>query len=166
MAKSENLDNVINEFVSNLASDSSISIGRRVSEQIRDAKTEIKRLESSQSVNDRRILQALALAIQDKVPVTSSMSRNVCHIIYKSRSLDISIDWASDKWAITGTDLVHRRFLRDIATVPLTDDGLETLSMKIAEYFTGRYRSLQGKPSDDTDGEKIDLDGYLNDVQL
>jgi hypothetical protein len=162
----ESIDKTINEFVSHLASDSAISMGRRTQEQITDAENEARRLRSSQAVNDRRVLHSLILSVQDKVPVTGGINRSVCHIAYKSRSLDISIDWSGDKWSITGTDLVHRRFLRDISTIPLTDDGLETLALKIAEYFSGRYRTLQSKSDEEADGEKIDLDGFLNDVQL
>lgn len=156
------LDKIIDESVARLAKGSAIEIGKKHSHEIKDLKSKISHLESKNVVNDRRILQALSLAVQDTIAVSvtfSGVHRNrpmSCYFKWRSREVEVGIDWANEAWTVGGNDLIHRRFLREANQCPLTDEGLVQLAQAIADYFSGRYKSLKSEIPDPT-GDRIDL---------
>ena len=157
------IDSIINEFVNNLSSGSALSVGQQINDSIRTTKKSLQALESKQAINDRRILAALALAVQDTIPVDVKYTRNTCHFSYRSRDMEVKIDWHFGKWQIEGNALMHKRFIRGAAECPLTDEGMMQLAQQVSDYFGGRYRTLQAAPSAEPEGSRIDIDEIMRD---
>lgn len=135
-------DAVINEFLDKISSNSAIAIGSELAAQLDNARQLIKSLESKQAVNDRKVLAALAIEVQQQVPVSVTFTRNTCHFTHGSRDLTVTLDWASGRWKVDGDHRIHRRFIKQGNATPITDDSLVKLAMEIASYFSSRYKRL------------------------
>ena len=83
-------DTVINEFIDKMSDNSATSIGIELAKQLYEAKQFVRTLESKQAINDRKILGALAIVVQEQIPVSVTFTRNTCHFTYKSRDLIVT----------------------------------------------------------------------------
>lgn len=153
-------DEAINEFLDRLPSESAIVAGASIASQLADTRQQIKMLESKQTVNDRRILGALALAVQEQVPVSFTITRNTCHFTHRSRKniepldLVVTLDWQSGRWKVEGDHRIHKRFLKHGNSIPISDESLPQLASDIAAYFSMRYKKLA---KEYTPGEEVPL---------
>jgi hypothetical protein len=138
-------DKVLNEEIDQLQPSSgyvnSLLSARKI---VQEAESTLRSARDNLIVAKESLNAHLALEIRKRVPqLNVNLTDGKLNIGYRSKCITACPDLDRNNWAIESNDF-GRGFVRGFGhTLPLQED-LGPIAEAMAEYFTGKYKTLQG----------------------